>query len=236
MINLKLLTSITGLALADAVNVCAFAVLIMVLVAILTKNPGKPKIALKAGLSFVLAVFLMYAVYGLVIFQIFVSIAEKIQGVSPYVFDGMSILIMIIGALNIKDFFIYRRGGIGTEMPLSLRPKVTRLINKMVSPKGSFLIGLFVTLFLLPCTIAPLVKAMDNLSSLGYTTITALPWLLYYNFLFIVPMIAIVLIVSFSFRQVEEVAGWQKKNIRRLHLISGILLFLVGLALLAGWL
>jgi mannose/fructose/N-acetylgalactosamine-specific phosphotransferase system component IIC len=49
-------------------------------------------------------------------------------------------------------------------------------------------------------------------------------------------MLIIVGIVYFGFSQVEEVSGWKERNIKRLHLIAGILLFAVGFALLMGWL
>jgi hypothetical protein len=49
-------------------------------------------------------------------------------------------------------------------------------------------------------------------------------------------MIIIVFIIYFSFARVEDVSGWKDKNIKILHLIAGILLFLVGISLLMGWL
>ena len=40
----------------------------------------------------------------------------------------------------------------------------------------------------------------------------------------------------YGFSKVSDVSGWKERNIKRLHLVAGILLFLVGLALLIGWL
>ncbi|MBU2104190.1 MAG: hypothetical protein KKF67_00225 [Nanoarchaeota archaeon] len=48
-------------------------------------------------------------------------------------------------------------------------------------------------------------------------------------------MLIIVGIIYFGFRKVDEVSGWKERNIKRLHLIAGILLFLVGVGLLVGW-
>jgi cytochrome c biogenesis protein CcdA len=87
---------------------------------------------------------------------------------------------------------------------------------------------------LLPCTIGPYIVASGLLSELG--TLNSIPWLLYYNLIFILPMIIITLIIFFGFKKVDEVAGWKERNIKILHLIAGILLFTVGVALLAGWL
>ena len=74
---------------------------------------------------------------------------------------------MILGALNIKDYFAYKKGSFATEMPLWMRPQVKKVINKMTSPAGAFVIGFLVTLFLLPCTIGPYIVASGLLAELG---------------------------------------------------------------------
>jgi cytochrome c biogenesis protein CcdA len=224
---------ITTLALADSVNPCEIAILAMVLVAILVKNPGKKRKVLYGGLAFVSAVFIGYLVYGLIIVQFFKVFAEVLRENSGLIYNGLAILAMIIGALHIKDYFIYRKGSLATEMPLFMRPKAKKWTEKMVSPSGAFVIGFIVTLFLLPCTMGPYIVASGLLADLGM--LGALPWLLYYNLIFVLPMLIIVGIVYFGFAKVDEVEGWKDKHVRLLHLIAGILLFLVGLAILMRW-
>ncbi len=225
---------ITTLALADSVNPCAIAVLTMVLMAILIQNPEKRKRVLYGGLAFVASIYIGYLFYGVIIIQFFKAFAEVLRENSIYIYGGLAILAMILGALNIKDFFMYKKGGIATEMPLFMRPRVKKIIQKITSPSGAFIIGFLVTLFLLPCTIGPYIIASGLLSELG--TLGALPWLLYYNLLFVLPMLIIVGVVYYGFTKVDEVSGWKERNIRKLHLIAGILLFAVGFALLMGWL
>jgi len=225
---------ITGLALADSVNPCAIAVLTMVLVAILIQHPDKRKKVLYAGLSFVAAIYLGYLFYGTIIITFFKAFAEFMRANSTYIYDGLAILAMLLGALNIKDFFMYKPGNFATEMPKFMRPRVKRIINGITSTWGAFIIGFLVTLFLLPCTIGPYIVASGLLSQLGF--ISTLPWLLYYNLIFILPMLIITLIVYWGFARVEDVSGWKERNIKILHLVAGILLFLVGIALLTGWL
>ena len=225
---------ITLLALADSVNPCAIAVLTMVLVAILIQDPEKRKKILYGGLAFVLSIYIGYLFYGLIIIQFFKAFAEILRENSTYIYRGLAILAMIIGGLNIKNFFMYKRGGIATEMPIFMRPKVKKIIQKITSPKGAFAIGFLVTLFLLPCTIGPYIIASGLLANLG--TWGALPWLLYYNLLFVLPMLIIVGLIYYGLTRVQEIEGWKDKNIKILHLIAGILLFMVGVALLMGWL
>jgi cytochrome c biogenesis protein CcdA len=227
------LGKITLLALADSVNPCAIAVLAMVLITILIQNPEKRKKVLYAGLAFVSAVFIGYVFYGLILVQFFKTFAEFLGKSSTYVYSGLAILSMILGALNIKDSFFYKKGSFATEMPIFLRPKVKRAIDKVTSTGGAFLVGFLVTLFLLPCTIGPYIVASGLIS--GLTFIQTIPWILYYNIIFLIPMIIIVLLVYFGFTRVEDVSGWKERNIRKLHLVAGILLFLVGLLILLGW-
>ncbi|MBU2052735.1 MAG: hypothetical protein V1788_01580 [Nanoarchaeota archaeon] len=225
---------ITTLALADSINPCAIAVLTMVLMSILIQNPDKRKKVLYAGIAFTASVYVGYLFYGLIIIQFFNTFAEILRQNSGLIYNGLAILAMIMGALNIKDYFMYKPGSFATEMPIWMRPKVKRIINKITSPRGAFIIGFLVTIFLLPCTIGPYIVASGLLAELG--TIGAIPWLLYYNLIFILPMIGITILVFGGFAMVDEVSGWKERNIRRLHLIAGILLFLVGIGLLRGWL
>ena len=223
---------ITLLALADSVNPCAIAVLTMVLISILIANPKNQRKVLFSGIAFILAVYIGYLFYGVIIIQFFKTFAEVLRDNSVYVYNGLAILAMLIGALNIKDFFMYRPGGIATEMPIFMRSKVKKIISGITSPAGAFIIGFLVTLFLLPCTIGPYIVASGLISELGFAK--AILWLLYYNVLFVIPMLIITLVIHFGFARIEDVSGWKERNIRKLHLIAGILLFLVGLGLLAG--
>lgn len=224
---------ITSLALADSVNPCAIAVLTMVLIAIMMQNPDKRKKILLGGIAFVASVYIAYLFYGLIIVQFFQVFAEFMRNNSIFIYRGLAILAMIIGALNIKDYFMYKPGGLATEMPIWMRPTAKKTIKKITSPSGAFVTGFLVSIFLLPCTMGPYIIASGLLAKLG--TIGAIPWLLYYNLLFVIPMMFIVGLVYYGFAKVDDVSGWKERNIKKLHLIAGILLFLVGVALLAGW-
>ena len=227
------LARITTLAAADAINPCALAVLTMVLIAILLHDPNKRKNVLYAGLAFSAAVFIGYFFYGLIIVQLFKSLASVLSGASYYITKALALFAIVLGVLNIKDYFRYKPGSFATEMPMKIRPRVKLLIKQITSPKGAFVIGILVTLFLLPCTIGPYIIASGSLSVLKF--FATIPWLLYYNAIFVIPMIAITLVVYLGLTEVEKVSGWKEKNIQIIHLVAGILLIGVGIALLFGW-
>ncbi len=226
------LTKILSLAVVDAINPCALAVLALMLVAILTYNPKKKRDVLLAGFAFACSVFIMYLFYGLVIIKSF-QLIEALTNVRVLLYKILGYAAIILGILNIKDAIRYKAGSFLTEMPLSIRPKVKKIISGITSPKGAFITGLFVTVFLLPCTIGPYVIAGGILSTLEL--IKTIPFLLLYNLIFILPMILITLIIYVGFAKIEDVSGWKDKNIRYLHLITGLIIFVLGLAMVLGW-
>jgi cytochrome c biogenesis protein CcdA len=224
------LLRIITLALADTINPCALAVMTMVLVAILLENPEKRHKVLIGGLAFTLAVFVGYFFYGLIIIQLFKSFVGFTSTIYPYLTNGLAILAILLGIFNIKDYINYKPGGLATEMPLKFRPRVKLLIKKITSPTGAFFIGIFVTLFLLPCTIGPYIIAGGSLSALSF--IQTIPWLIIYNLIFILPMLAITIIIYMGLTEVDKVSAWKDKNIKYIHLITGLLLVALGIAII----
>jgi len=223
---------IFSLALVDAINPCALAVLLLMLTAILAYNPGNKKEILKAGLAFIAAVLMMYLFYGLVIIRFF-QLIKVLGGVRLWLYRGLGVIAIILGILEIKDFLFYKPGGLATEMPISLRPKVKKIINGVTSPRGAFGIGLFVTLFLLPCTIGPYLITGGLLSYLNIWQ--TLPWLVFYNIIFVLPMLAVTLFCFLGLATVTDIEKWKVKNIKIIHLLAGVIISGLGLAILLGW-
>lgn len=220
------LWAVTAGALADSVNPCEFAVLILLLTAILAS--GSSKRALKAGLLFTLAIFLSYLAMGLGLYK-----ALSVGNLPQYFMTVIAILAILLGLLNIKDYFWYGGGGFIMEVPQRWRPKMKSLLASVTSPAGAFLIGFLVSLFLLPCTSGPYIVILGMLAE-RIQFATALGYLIYYNIIFILPMIAITLLVykGLSVERAEEI---RKGKLRLLHLIAGLILAGLGVALLAGW-
>ncbi len=117
-------------------------------------------------------------------------------------------------------------------MPMSWRPRVKKIISTASSARGAFIIGIFVTLFLLPCTIGPYIITGGVLSQIEF--LQTIPWLLLYNIVFVSPMLAITAIVYIGFATVENVSGWKDKNIKYLHLIAGLMMLGIGIVMVFG--
>jgi cytochrome c biogenesis protein CcdA len=96
---------ITTLALADAVNPCALAVMTMVLMELLLYDPQKKKNILLGGFAFTLAVFILYFLYGTIMIQFFSHVIPSSGIYSSYIFKGFGLLAILLGLLNLKDYF-----------------------------------------------------------------------------------------------------------------------------------
>jgi len=227
------LVQLLGLALVDAVNPCELAVLVILMTAILSRYPNRKDKALKAGLAFSLAIFLMYSFFGFLIIFGFKTLVGLADIQTLWFYKILAILAIFLGLLNLKDAIWYGGGGFIMEVPQRWRPKMKSVIKGTTSTAGAFVAGIIVSFFLTPCTAGPYFVFGGILSNL--TFLEALPFLLLYMAIFISPMIAITLIIYFGFMVVEDVAGWREKNLKKLHWVAGLLLVGLGLAMLLGW-
>ncbi len=209
-------------ALVDAINPCAFAVLIILLTAILIT--GDRKRSLWAGLAFSSSIFISYYLMGLGLYSAIASAGL------PFLFMKIiGALAIVVGLFNLKDYFWYGKGFV-MEVPISWRPRMKKIIKSTTSPVGAFFIGFLISLFLLPCTSGPYIIVLGMLGNTA-TFYTAAWMLLLYNLIFISPMIIITLAVykGLDPKGLEET---RKKKIRLLHLIAGLIMIGMGIVIL----
>jgi len=214
---------VIGAAAVDAINPCAFAVLIILMATVLAT--AKRKKALLSGLAFALAIFISYLMMGLGVYKVLAAAAF-----SSWFIKVIAAGAIIIGLLNLKDYFWYGAGGFLMEVPRKWRPRMKALIQSVVSPPGAFGIGFLVSLFLLPCSSGPYIVILGMLSQ-KENFLPALFWLILYNIVFIVPMIIITLAVYFGLdpARAEKI---RTKKLKLLHLAAGILMLAMGIVIL----
>jgi len=214
-----------GAAIVDAVNPCAFAVLLILMTTILVS--GERKRALFSGIAFSFSIFISYFLMGLGLYSVISSIEFSI--VFTRIIGGVAIL---MGLFNLKDFFWYGKGFL-MEVPLAWRPQMKKLIRSITGPVGAFFIGFLVSLFLLPCTSGPYIVIVSMLGQ-KETYFTAVYLLLLYNLIFVFPMLGIT-IGAYYGMNIEKAEEKRTKNLRVLHLIAGIIMLAMGVILLGGF-
>jgi len=215
-------------AIVDAINPCAFAVLIILLTTILAAKVKKR--ALYAGLAFTLSIYLSYFLMGLGLFS-----AIQAAGLTHGFYFAVAILAIIVGLFNLKDYFAYGKWFV-MEVPQKWRPKLQCILRGVTSVPGAFLIGFVVSLFLLPCTSGPYIVILGLLAKTA-TRNYALTLLLLYNFIFVLPMLIITGAVYYGFTTTQKAEKWRKSKLEVLHLIAGLIILLLGVGMLISiWL
>jgi len=87
-------------AAVDAINPCAFAVLIILITTIL--GAGVKRKALYAGLAFSLSIFISYYLMGLGLYS-----AVEAAGLTQTIYVAVAVLAIVIGLFNLKDYLWY---------------------------------------------------------------------------------------------------------------------------------
>jgi len=217
---------VVGAAAVDAINPCAFAVLIILMTVAL--SIADKKRALKFGLAFTLSIYISYFLMGLGLFSVI-----QTAGLSYKFYVLVIILAVVVGLLNIKDYFWYGKGFL-MEIPLSWRPAMKKIINRTTSPLGAFLVGFAVSCFELPCTGGPYIVILGLLAG-EVTRATGVAYLLLYNLVFVIPLVILSLIIYKGLSTTEKLESIRKDKIRTLHLITGVLMLIIaGLMILSA--
>jgi cytochrome c biogenesis protein CcdA len=148
------------------------------------------------------------------------------------VYRAVGAIAILLGVFNLKDYLWYGGGGFKLEVPESWRPKMKGILEAVISIRGAYVVGLIVSLFLLPCALGPYFVASGLLAAIP--TEQALGWLIIYNIVFILPMLVITLMVYGGFAAIKNIEQWRQRHIKTLHLFAGVILCGIGCAIVAG--
>lgn len=218
------LVVVTGLI--DGINPCAFAVLIFLLTFLLQISSNRKRMV-KAGIVYIIAVYLTYFLAGVGLLSVI-----QVSGFSGYVVKGAAIIAILAGLINIKDYFWYGKG-ISLSIPKS-KTKVIEKWTKRANIPSAFILGFLVSMFELPCTggvyLAILAMLANNVAKLK-----AVSYLLVYNLMFVLPLIIILGLVIRGM-SVERLESWRESKKTWMRLVLGIILVLLGLIMIIGWL
>lgn len=224
MINVDLptLSIITVSAAIDSINPCAIGVLILMISVILAKKGSVSKMLLYGGL-YIFAVFLAYLLAGLGLIYFLATIP---LAVTEYLSIGVGILVILAALLEIKDYFWYGRW-FSLSIPGGFAKKIHQYASSKLTLVGVVLLGAFVAGVELPCTGAPYL-AIITVLSLNFN-LTAFLMLVFYNIIFVAPLLVILFLVAFG-TKLSAVKKFKQEGRGVMRL--GIGLLLIGL----GWL
>jgi thiol-disulfide isomerase/thioredoxin len=224
-LSLPVLTIILGAA--DSVNPCSFFVLLFLL-SILLHTKSRKRMVLVGG------IFIFFSAF--VYFLLMVALLNATELIElPIIAIVAGIVAIIFGILNIKDFFFFKKG-VSTSISDSQKSELYKQMRKIVK------LTTVPSVILATVVLAISANTVELLCSLGLPLVytgTILPlfnlsggidyiYLLFYNLVYIIPLLVIVSIV------VITLGRWKLSEFQGqiLKLFSGLMILSLGVVLI----
>ncbi|WP_428064957.1 thioredoxin domain-containing protein [Candidatus Avelusimicrobium facis] len=231
--------AIIGAGLVDGINPCAFAVIVF-FVSFLTVYKYTRKEVIVVGTSYCVAVFIAYVLIGLGLFQ-FLYAMRGFYWVIKAFYWITALLCLGFFVLSLYDFWIYQKTKKSDKMllqlPTNLKVRIHKIMGFFLREKhdsvwrltlAALAVGFCVSLVEAVCTGQVYMPTVVLIMQDPAFRVKAVIYLLLYNLMFIVPLIAV-----FSL----AVAGYESKGFSdffKKHLgLTKLLLCVVFLGLFA---
>ncbi len=219
---------ITGGGLVDGVNPCALATMVF-FISVLAMQKRKRSEILIIGSSFTIAVYLTYLLLGLGLLNVITSL-KQYRTVSEVIRWGTVAFAGTVALICFRDALKFKQTGKTEDIALQLPKPVKLRIHKIIQGNigrrglvaGALITGFLVTLFEAVCTGQVYIPIIAALSEPGLRTV-GMAYLLYYNFLFVLPLI-IVMILAYHGLKWNKLAKTTQKHIPMLKISLGVVL------------
>ena len=237
--------------LIDGINPCAFTVIIFFISFLALQGYGKREI-LTIGLSFILAVFIIYVLIGIGLFSFLFQLKTYWLAVKLVYVAGAG-LCFILACLAFYDFLKFRRTGQTQGLVLQLPPKLKQRIHRIIglyyrkgkdesSEQGkssvlrlifsAFIVGCFISLFEAVCTGQVYLPTIVFVLKTTSLKLKAFSYLLVYNLMFILPLWLILLFALWGVTS-QQFSKLAQKHMGTIKILM-VALFL-GLGLFLIW-
>ena len=206
-------------ALIDSINPCAFSILLLTIAFLLSIGKLRSDVV-KIGIVYILGIFVVYLLIGLGILH-----ALHLFNTPHFMAKVGAVLLIVLGSVNlINEFF--------PSFPLKLRipqgahHKMAELMERGSVPTA-FLLGGLVGLCEFPCTGGPYLMILGLLHD-SATYLKGFGYLLFYNFIFVLPL-AVILFLASNEAVLGGVQKWQRGERKLMRLGGGIMMIALGI-------
>ncbi len=225
--------SILLAGLIDGINPCAIATMIFLVSFLATKKRSRKEI-LTVGLCFTIAVFLTYLLLGIGAFRVITAL-DQYRWLSKGIRWTAVGFAGVVGIFSFVDAFRYRKTGKTEDIRLQLPKAIKLRIHKVISGNlsgtqmatGAIVTGFLVTLLEAVCTgqvYLPTIVLMTKQEGLRFV---GWLYLVFYNFLFVVPLLIVMVLAYFGMKW-DRLAKVTQKNLVMIKILFGVVL--IGLA------
>ena len=227
------LLAVAGAGLLDGVNPCAFTTIIF-FVSYLALVGRAGRDILLVGAAFTLAVFLTYLLMGLGLAELIRQV-EGLALVGQVIYAITALICLTLGAISLRDYFMIRRGRlnqISLQLPKALKQRIHHTIRTRSRMKGfvsaAFGAGVLVSIFELACTGQVYLPTIIFVTSIADLRLTAISYLILYNFMFVVPLVAVFTATYYGTTN-QKLTSLFQQNAALVKLFTAALFVLLGL-------
>lgn len=220
---------ITLAGLADGINPCAIATIIFLVSFLAVQKRNKFEILI-VGLTFTIVVFATYLLLGIGVFKaisglsVYHNISTAIRW-SAVAFAG------VVAVVCFRDAIVYAVTGkandIKLQLPSALKSRIHKTISGNLSRPGFFLgtaiAAFLVTLLEAVCTGQMYLPTILRMTKTQGLRSTGWQYLIYYNFLFVLPLLIIIILAYYGLRW-YDLSRVLQKNLPLLKVIMGLVL------------
>jgi hypothetical protein len=226
----------------DSFNPCAFFILIFLLNLLIYARSRKRMILI--GGIFIFFSGFLYMIFMFLIYGVLRAI--KTPENIFYITIIVGLIVLPMGILNIKDFFFFKKGA-SLSIPDGKKPKIYKRMRNLVKHQklgatiiGTIILAATVNFYELLCTLGLPFAYIEQLSrySITETSISYYLYILFYNIIYIIPLIIIValFVITLGRRKLTEWHGQIMKLVSGIMLSSFGVIFLFNYQLLENFL
>jgi len=231
--------------LIDGINPCAFTVIVF-FISFLALQGYRKKQLFVIGISFISAVFATYCLIGLGLFGFFYRL-EGFWLFSRMINFFIGIFSIVLGVLALYDFFVFKKTGqtqgLILQLPKSVKNQVHYVIglfhrkdkrssgpeNKtfIILVSSAFITGFLVSLLEAVCTGQTYLPTISFILKNSRMKLEALGYLIFYNFLFVLPLI-IIFLLSITGMTSVTFSRFLQKHLGLIKILMAVLFFGLG--------
>ena len=213
----------TTAALIDSINPCAISVLLLTVGFLINLRRDRNYI-IKAGIVYVLGIYITYLFIGLGLLR-----ALSLFGF-PHVLARVGAVILSATALINISGALWPKFPIRLKIPDGAHSQLAKFIQKATIP-SLFVLGILVGLFEFPCTGGPYLMILGLLHDRA-TFMQGLGYLLYYNVIFVSPLIVILILASRP-GLLDRLQKFRKDHTKSADIITGIIMLILAAVIFA---
>ncbi|MFH1454757.1 MAG: cytochrome c biogenesis protein CcdA [bacterium] len=205
-------------ALVDSVNPCAFSVLFLSATFLFGLGKSRRDV-FKAGAVYIFGIFLTYILIGLGVLKVL-----SLFNIPNLLSKAGAIAIIAFGTVGLLNEFI-PNFPIKLKIPKFAYGNIAMLMEKATLP-AALLLGFVVGLFEFPCTGGPYLFVLGLLHDQG-NYLKGLVYLLFYNFVFVLPLI-VILAISANKKVLQAVDGVRRAETKQARIWLALIMIFLG--------